>query len=463
MVASIAKEAYLMRILLVTHFFPPTHNAGTENYTLGLAQALQARGHQVEVICAEDWETGKTYLNDITREEYGGVSVLRIHLNWTKATNPNQVLFDSLPVEQWFDEFLRTNKPDVVHVTSTYSLGIGILRAVRRVGIASVLTLMDFWFICPRTILLRADGQLCTGRTTPWECQQCLLMSSNFYRRTQSVLSSHLHPIFWYGVSQMPLLARLRGARGMALDMAHRKAEMKKVLELTDIILSHSSFVQRVFAQVGLSEQVIHLRNGLDLDWAARYQGKSDSPVLRFGYMGQITAMKGVHVLLEAFQVANLIGFARLDIWGDLTREPSYVQQLRQLITNPQSITLRGGFLRTQLASVLAEIDVLVVPSMWYENAPLVIQEAFATKTPVIATNLGGMAEAIMPEVNGLLFERGDVEGLSKQLRRIIHENGLLENLRNGILPVKTVDDEINELEAIYRRLLTVPAALIKA
>jgi glycosyltransferase involved in cell wall biosynthesis len=103
---------------------------------------------------------------------------------------------------------------------------------------------------------------------------------------------------------------------------------------------------------------------------------------------------------------------------------------------------------------VLSEIDVIVVPSLWYENAPLVIQEAFATKTPVITTNLGGMAEAVDHGINGLLFERGDVADLARQLRRIVNEPELLDGLRAHIPTVKTIDEEVTELEANYRDLI---------
>jgi glycosyltransferase involved in cell wall biosynthesis len=443
-----------MRILLVSHFFPPTHTAGTENYTLGLAQTLLERGHQVEVICAEDWDKGKAYWNGITQDVYCGVPVHRVHLNWAKAGNPNEVLFDSQRAEAWFGQFLQASRPDVAHITSTYSLGVGMLRALKQAKIPQVLTLMDFWFLCPRTILLRGDGQLCNGQTTPWECQQCLLDGSHIFHRTQSLLSKKAQSVLWGGVSHVGALGRLPGARGMALDMKWRKTEMKQALELSDVVLSHSRFVMDTFFQAGFSRQITHIPYGIDLRWAANYQGKSPSNVIRFGYLGQIKAMKGVHYLVEAFQHPSLQQRARLDIWGNLAQDPLFVEGLRSLIGESQAIALRGHFQRHRLAEILAEIDVLVVPSVWYENAPLVIQEAFATNTPVIATNLGGMAEAVRNDINGLLFERGNVTDLRSQLYRIVDEPGLLERLRSGIMAVKKVDEEVTELEAIYNSLV---------
>lgn len=444
-----------MRILLVTHFFPPKHNSGTENYTLGLAQSFVARGHQVQVVCAEDWQTGNAYWNGVTEDNYGGVQVFRLHLNWTKAGNPNQVLYESLPVERWFDQFLCANRPDIVHVTSAYTLGVGVLRSVHRLNIPLVLTLMDFWFLCPRSVLVRGDNTLCEGQTTPWECQKCLLMSSKFNQRIQPAIPAPLHRAFWKAISGVPALRRLRGARGMLLDMTRRKMEMKLTLQAPEAILSHSRLVQGLIAKAGLSERVVHLRNGIDISWAKEYQGKSSSQGVRFGYLGQITEIKGVHLLVQAFQRAVLKGNERLDIWGDLNREIHYANRLKDLIASSKSVNLRGRFDRSQLAGILAEIDVLVVPSIWHENAPLVIQEAFASKTPVIATDLGGMSEAVSNEVNGLLFERGNVNDLARQLQRIVTEPNLLDRLRRGISPVKTIGEETDELQELYRNLIT--------
>jgi glycosyltransferase involved in cell wall biosynthesis len=93
------------------------------------------------------------------------------------------------------------------------------------------------------------------------------------------------------------------------------------------------------------------------------------------------------------------------------------------------------------------------VPSRWYENGPGVIFEAFAAGVPVVATDLGGMSEFVRHEENGLLFGLEDASGLARQLRRLIEEPGLLDRLRAGIGPVKTVQDNVDELEALYLQL----------
>lgn len=449
-----------MRIIFISHFFPPKYNAGTENYTAGLASAFQASGHEVQVICAEDWSTGDNYWNGVTHDYYGSVPVHRIHINWTRASDPNRILYMSQATEAWFDQFLVQTKPDIVHITSLSSLGIGVMRSVRRAGLPLLLTLMDFWFLCPSIQLLHSDGHLCDGKTTVWQCQTCLLNHSGWYRHFSSLVPiPSIQEILLEKLAQIPLVTRQRGFRGMLLNMRERKRLLIEALDLPDRILSHSFFVHDMFAQ-HTSRAIEVLPLGHDLSWLGDEFAKTNSKGLRFGYIGQIQHTKGIHILVQAFQQASLGTDARLDIWGDITRNPTYVETLRTLINHHPGIQLRGRFERSQLATVLAQIDVLVVPSIWYENAPLVIQEAFAAKTPVITSNLGGMAEAVSHEVNGLLFAGNDASALAHQMQRLYHDPGLLQRITAGVPPVKRVKQEVEELTVIYQKLATEHATI---
>ena len=439
-----------MRILLVTHFFPPKHTAGTENYTLGLARALQENGHKVQVLCAEDWDHGQAYWNDVTDEVYQGIQVRRIHLNWLQAKDPNRVLYESDVVNQWMVEFLKHETFDVVHVTSTLSLGVGILRAVKQARIPLVLTLMDFWFLCPSIQLLRSDGTLCHGVTTASECQACLMDSSGVAKRLNRLgVSASQQQKLWDNLVIIPTLRKTRGFRGMLLDMRERKALLKTAIELPDLVISHSNTVRDMFS-AHTSRPIVVLRNGHDLTWLQVFNGKSIHDKVRIVYTGQLTEIKGVHILVAAFKKANISEQAQLDIWGDLQKDPDYVHRLNNLIAGDGSIMLRGRFERNNLANVFEKTDVLVVPSIWYENAPLVIQEAFATKTPVIASDLGGMSEAITHQIDGLLFEVGNIDDLAGQLIQFVTHATLRNSLIAGIKPVKHISQEVSELERLY-------------
>jgi len=198
---------------------------------------------------------------------------------------------------------------------------------------------------------------------------------------------------------------------------------------------------------------VIH--SGHDLTWLKALPKKRPSRLVRIGYIGQISPLKGVHLLLSAFISNSWANQAQLVIFGDYDRSPEYMQQLNALAENRQAdIKFLGAFPYERLGEVLSEIDVLVVPSEWHENNPRVIQEAFASKTPVIASDVGGISEFVQHDVNGLLFERSNVDDLAHQLQRVISDPGLLDRLREGIPDVKRIVDEVEELTEIYQEIL---------
>ncbi|MCJ7661420.1 MAG: glycosyltransferase, partial [Anaerolineales bacterium] len=155
-----------MKILLITSFFPPTHTAGTEKRTLGYAMQLLNLGHEVQVICAGKWDEGQQYWNGVRDEEYLHIPVKRIHLNWTLAPKPNEYLYRNPKIAQELASWVKDFQPDVIHITSCYTLTASVIEVINELNVPMVLTLTDFWFICPKHTLLRFDNSLCDGRTT---------------------------------------------------------------------------------------------------------------------------------------------------------------------------------------------------------------------------------------------------------------------------------------------------------
>jgi glycosyltransferase involved in cell wall biosynthesis len=236
--------------------------------------------------------------------------------------------------------------------------------------------------------------------------------------------------------------------------MAKRKQVMRRQLQQVDVLLAPSRFLAAVHAAVIDGLPLRAQAHGHDLNWLTNSSDKTrPTDRIRFCYMGQIIPDKGVHVLVDAFLRLNPASEAELDIWGGLD-DSTYVASIRKLAAQSEKIHLRGRFVRAQLAAVLVEADIVVAPSIWYENSPLVIHEAFAAGVPVVATDLGGMAEFVQHEVNGLLFARADADSLAEQMERIIREPTLLARLRAGIPAVKTIQQEVIEVLAIYEQLV---------
>jgi len=443
-----------MRILLVTSFFPPTHTAGTEKRTLGYAVSLQKLGHDVQVVCVGKWDEGDRYWNGYVDEIHQQIPVRRIQLNWTLAPNPNQFLYYNPIVEEYLGNWLTQWKPDIVHITSCLTLSASVIQSAKDKNIPVVLTLTDFWFICPRVNLLKGDGSLCDGQTTAWDCLKCKLWDAGIYHGLSSIFPENINEKILTWASQHPNINRVRGLRGMALDMEHRKAYLSKMLQMADCITAPSTLLGDIINANGLHQNIKVIYSGHDLAWMKNLPPKKPSSLLRIAYIGQIIPIKGVHILLSAFCAVDFENQAELLIFGDSNKDRMYFQRLEETSVGHESVVkFNGAFSHEHLGIILSGIDVLVVPSLWYENNPRVIQEAYASKTPVIASNVGGISEFVKDEVNGLLFERGDVDDLAGQLRRFIDEPGLLETLKTGIPNVKNIDEEVHELEQIYQEL----------
>ena len=157
-------------------------------------------------------------------------------------------------------------------------------------------------------------------------------------------------------------------------------------------------------------------------------------------------------MLVEAFNgLAD--GSAELWIYGDPSVFPDYARRLRELAANPR-IRFLGKVDDEDVGSALSELDALIVPSLWYENSPLVIQEAFAAKVPVIASDLGALAEKVRHGLDGLLFRPGDRQDLVAKIGSLLEKPLLLKELRENIRPVKTIEENADELERLYGDLI---------
>lgn len=445
-----------MNILLATSFFPPTRNAGTEKRTFGYAKALLEHGHQVHVLCIGNFEDGAPrYWNGYTDEIYEEIPVRRIHLFWQKSPDPNGYLYKNPQTAEFLKKCIIEWQPDIIHITSCLTLSASIISAAKEVGLPVVLTLTDFWFVCHKLSLLKYDGSLCDGNTTSRECIQCLSWESGIYKKLKKVSSDPVATQILDSLSKVPIISRMRVLRGMTPNISERKVYLTEMLNLADIVITPSSHLREIFYRSGITREIQVIQSGHDLSWLDRNITKTSSDRVRFGYIGQFIFTKGVHVLLEAFGKQDWQGKAELHLFGKTDIEPDYWHKLQLMENrNKESIFFHRSFSHNKLGEIMAGIDVLVVPSLWHENNPRVIQEAFASRTPVIASNVGGIAEYVQHGVNGYLYQRDNINELSAQFQRIIENPAQIQELAVNIPKVKRIQDEIDELESLYWSLL---------
>ncbi len=431
-----------MNIAMAVHHFPPHYNGGAEWRAYRTAAALQERGHRVKVFAVEriDGPTGSEIA--WTDEVFQGVNVRRLSFDQKAAPDEFRWRYDNPWIGQHFEQYFRENKPDVFHLIGGYLMTASALETAKQMGIPRVVTLTDFWFLCPRLSMLRSNGEISTLPIDPVRCARCLGEESRRYR-IPGRLFPGLMDLYW------------RNRDGKVQQMEERIRCLTNTLNQVEVIISPSQFLRDFHIRAGIHpERIVFSRQGRNLPQHLE-QKTGPNGVLRIGYSGQIAEHKGIHVLIEA--VRKLPGApVELKIYGDPGAFPDYTARIESLAEGDARIKFMGRYQREELPEVFAGLDVVVVPSLWFENSPNVILELYGFQTPVIGSKFGGIIELVSHGQSGLLFERGDANDLSEQIRRLLEEPGLLARLQAGIPLVRSVAEEIDELEEIYRRAKSV-------
>jgi glycosyltransferase involved in cell wall biosynthesis len=184
-----------------------------------------------------------------------------------------------------------------------------------------------------------------------------------------------------------------------------------------------------------------------------------------FGYFGNVSPFKGTIVAIEAARQLHAAGKneVRLKIHGSpLFQSDAFKKDFAEALFQARGyVTHHGPYRPDEIPTLMAGLDWVVMPSIWWENAPLVIQEAFQQKRPVICSGIGGMAEMVEDGISGLHFRPGDPASLADAMLRAITEPGLRERLVAGIPQVPTMKDTAQDHASLYRDLLrrSIPAA----
>ncbi len=176
---------------------------------------------------------------------------------------------------------------------------------------------------------------------------------------------------------------------------------------------------------------------------------RNTSKKIRFGFLGRIIPVKGIATLIDSFNDIDH-SKAELNIYGKFSNSHQYLLNRCE----NSAIHFKGSYNYKDIAKVFSNIDVLIVPSIWYENSPLVIQEGFLAGVPVITSNLGGMVELVQHEKNGLLFEPGNVEDLKKKINRFIEDPSLIKKLTQKPKNVRSIQQDAQKIIEIYNKLL---------
>lgn len=445
-----------MRIALFVHCFLPEHFYGTETYTLNLAQHLIALGHEPIVVTAI-FPGEPTRGKEITEYIYQNVPVICLDKNYYPHKRVKDTFYQP-ELKVVYERVLDFIKPDLVHVTHLINHTAVLLEVLAERKILSVATLTDFFGFCFNNKLENAAGNLCAGPNKPRSnCLACYGKAASINRTDNYFLSLFNSPRLAQPLAsaavfanQLPIL-KSTVLGGVIEDLQARPDILCNLYSQYSACITPTNFLRSAYERNGFLNSMHPIWFGTDIDRTPKQKRNSNHP-LRFGFIGQIAPHKGTDLLIEAFNRLPSSS-ATLQIFGSKDQAPQFFSALQQMAGT--NVHFRGTFPQQDMAQVLAEIDVLVIPSRWYENSPLVLLDALATGTPTVVSNVEGLTEFVQDGVNGYSFERGSVDSLETVLRQLLEKPEQLSSMIKNTSFNRTIRDMAIDTILVYKSILS--------
>ena len=416
-----------MRVMFFLHAHPELQAGGTEIFARDLFRTMRARG--VSGLLLAGTASHQRSASPGTPFQAIGSEADEV-LAWTGGFDPfflSQI--DLHGMSHPLAELLREQQPDIIHIHHVMTLGVEIIGLIRRClpRTRIVMTLHDYYAICANDgQMVTQTGALCHA-ARPDACRSC------FPERSLT-------------------------------DFKLRDIHIGHALDQVDHFIAPSRFLRNRFIAAGLTpDRISVVPNGLPAvePTPARRDLRRD----RFAFFGHINRFKGATVALDASAILSEQGVTHaLSLYGGTDHQTEQtLTKFAAARARAPSGSYRGSYRRSELPRLIAGADWIVFPSEWWENAPLVINEAFQHWRPVICSAIGGAAELVRDGVNGLHFPVGDAAALATAMRRAIEEPGLWQQLVDGIEAPVAIDDSASRHLDLYRGLLSAPVRLIAA
>lgn len=412
------------RILVVAHNHPQLHPGGTEIFAHDLTGAYREQGAEVLFLGAT---------NAIHRQPHPGTALQSVGddvLLWSGHFDRFHLSqIDHYGTLQDLASLLGEFRPDVIHIHHLVLIGAEFLTLARRLlpQAAIVMTLHDYYPICHHDGLMvrPGDRQRCSG-ASPAGCHGCFpeIGSDRFLLR-ERFIKTHLAAV--------------------------------------DRFVAPSNFLRQRYVDWGLpAEKIEVIANARPPQEPAPHRsggGRRTS----FGYFGNLNPWKGVLPLLKAARLLQSSAESEFTLrihGGAPFQSEAFTTALDGALAEAGGVVTHcGPYRRDEVPALMAEVDWVVMPSIWWENAPLVIQEAFQHRRPLIVSNIGGMAEMVRDEIDGLHVQPGDPAALARAMRRAMAEAGLWQRLVHGIAAPPSLADCAGRHLALFDSLKLAEAA----
>lgn len=416
------------KVLFVLHNHPALHPGGAEAYALELYSALRTSdefepilvariGPNIAMARPSHLGTPFSAVTDDPNQYF--VFTETEDFDFFLLTSRDKSLFT-----KHFTDFLLSHRPDLVHFQHTLFIGCDLITLTRLVlpRAPIVYTLHEYLPICHRDgqMIRTRNDELCL-ESSPRRCNECFpsVSPQDFFLRKRFIQSHFSH---------------------------------------VNRFIAPSHFLLDRYVDWGIPPEKIQFEDYGRSDVQQIPELRTRRQRTRIGFFGQFNQFKGVNVLLRAMRFL-IKQEPDVHLWlhgANLELQPkSFQDEFARLLGDVrENVTLSGRYEHVDLPKLIADVDWVVVPSVWWENSPLVIQESFLHHRPVICSGIGGMAEKVMDGVNGLHFRAGDPMSLTETLRRAVGTPGLWDKLCHGIAPVHSMEQHVTNLTSLYRQLL---------
>ncbi len=416
-----------LRILLTSHSHPEISNGGAEIAAFQLFRGLQARADcQTWFLgCdrkAGDEKAGAVFSQPFSDDEYIYATA---GFDWFKFGN----LDARFRVE--FESLVTQLAPDIVHFHHYINFGVEAFAHVKRVAPEAkiAVTLHEYLAICQHygQMITKGHRNLCY-ESSPARCNGC------FPEFSKS-------------------------------DFFLRKRYIERYFDLVDVFISPSRFLAERYIEWGVpAAKLAVLENLMPAYVPGPVLEVSEREPLRVGFFGQISALKGIDVLFDAAAALEKLDVTDIafEIFGDYRGQPPEFQQgfLDRLEKAGTNIRFNGPYDRQRVDRLMQSVHVIIVPSIWWENSPVVIQEALRNRRPIICSDIGGMAEKVRDGIDGYHFAMGNPFALVSLLRRLSADRTGLARLASQMTGAAAMVSTIDDYMSVYRQLLDPLATL---
>ncbi len=437
------------------YYFPDT-SGGTEVYVNGLVKALRSHNIEGHVAAARLGEQDATYQHD-------GIDVYR----YPVFPNSTTLQLRQIQPHGGFDRFtqwLKQQQADLYH-QHTWRSGCNWhhFQAAHQLGLPTVLTIHMPDVLCLRGTMMLEGKTPCDGWIDVARCGKC----SGAPERVSGVMAKGLSrvPAALSVAIETKLLAtpsvRLRQlgrAVGIFPQVSAYRHRLLTMAQKSDRIIAISQWLYDALLRNGIPEKKLFLcRQGIAGANLSNLRQKLDERrSLKIGFLGRWDATKGVDLLAEAVHRLSADVPVTLVIHGMLQNQYGIPIRDRVLTIAAQDsrIQVKEPLSRSDVPQALAEFDLLAVPSQWLEMAPLVVLEAQDVGTPVLGSNLGGIAEFVRHGVDGWLVEAADVGAWTQAIDYLAKTPDVLAKLRSNLHPVRKIDAVASDMATVYADIL---------